>query len=79
MQVREGQFAVRILDAGRGIDETVADAGFAPFTRGATATRGAGRGLSIVRAIMAAHGGDVRLESVAPDDERRFVALILPR
>jgi len=60
---------VRLLvaDSGEGIEETDLDHLFSKFVRGQNATRrlvpGTGLGLTIVRTIVEAHGGEVSLES----------------
>jgi signal transduction histidine kinase len=56
---------LEVRNAGPVIERTEVDELFAPFRRGGqarTAGRGAGLGLSIVRAVAAAHGGSVHAE-----------------
>jgi signal transduction histidine kinase len=76
--VRHGQLSVRTGSDGRHAQLVVANTGpeldaaevpglFEPFRRGGierTGTRGAGLGLSIVRAVVDAHGGTVRAKPV---------------
>ncbi len=57
--------ALRVSDDGPGIPEGAADRLFEPYVRGATGAPGAGLGLSIVRGIVEAHGGSVRVEPAA--------------
>jgi signal transduction histidine kinase len=58
---------VRVADRGRGIPEAEQARIFQPFVRGAAAqaaqVRGSGIGLSLVREIIAAHGGSVVVSS----------------
>jgi two-component system OmpR family sensor kinase len=55
-----------VSDTGPGVAVADRDRIFERFSRGSTARRtdGAGLGLSIVRAIAVAHGGQVLLDSV---------------
>lgn len=54
--------AVRVIDDGPGIAPEDAERVFLPRERSRTAGSGAGLGLAIVRGIVEAHGGSVRLE-----------------
>ncbi|MEV0388437.1 HAMP domain-containing sensor histidine kinase [Nonomuraea sp. NPDC050643] len=66
---RDGESAVlEVADDGPGLPPALLDAAFARFIRGddARATPGAGLGLSIVRAVGAAHGGTVTAANGAP-------------
>ncbi|MDH4992381.1 ATP-binding protein [Aquamicrobium lusatiense] len=60
----DGMAVLAISDQGPGIDRSLADRAFEPFVRGdpdrAKETGGNGLGLSVVRAIMEAHGGTLR-------------------
>lgn len=56
-------------DDGPGVSESVADRLFEPFT---TSGRGAGLGLAVVKRIVQAHGGDVRVNS-SPGQGCRFL------
>jgi len=63
---QDGESWLEVRNSGPHIDRTEADELFAPFRRGGQArtagryrTGGAGLGLSIVRAVAAAHGGSV--------------------
>jgi signal transduction histidine kinase len=62
-----GRAAIRVRDRGRGIPASEQKRIFEKFTRGEAARQGgimgAGVGLAMVQRIMAAHGGEVRLES----------------
>jgi two-component system sensor histidine kinase SenX3 len=59
--------AIRVVDRGVGIPRAEQRSIFGKFVRGRAAVdariRGTGVGLSMVRQIIAAHGGDVQLES----------------
>jgi heavy metal sensor kinase len=72
---RDGQARIAVQDTGIGIDPVDAARIFDPFVRlDAARSRdagGAGLGLALVRAIVAAHGGTVNLES-APGTGSRF-------
>ena len=72
---RDGQARIAVQDTGIGIDPVDAARIFDPFVRlDAARSRdagGAGLGLALVRAIVAAHGGTVDLES-APGAGSRF-------
>jgi len=69
VRLEEGQgiVAIRVSDQGAGIPATEEPFVFDQFFRGATATqsavKGTGVGLAVVRHIVVAHGGDVRLDS----------------
>jgi signal transduction histidine kinase len=62
-----GRVSVRVVDQGPGIDVAERDAVFRKFVRGRAAAegnvKGTGVGLAMVRQILAAHGGEVQLES----------------
>jgi signal transduction histidine kinase len=62
-----GRAAIRVRDCGWGIPSSEQKRIFEKFTRGEAARQGdivgAGVGLAMVHRIMAAHGGEVRLES----------------
>lgn len=64
---QSGQIIIEIADNGPGIDVTLMDSMFEPFTRAESsrsrATGGSGLGLTIARAIARSHGGDVALEN----------------
>jgi two-component system OmpR family sensor kinase len=67
VSVRPGE--VRVHDDGPGFPPALVDTAFERFTRGDDSRRrsddsgGAGLGLSLVQAIVAAHGGEVELDS----------------
>jgi two-component system sensor histidine kinase KdpD len=69
---------VSILDAGRGIPAEALPRVFEPYYRapGVGTARGAGLGLAVVKSLIDAHGGEIRLEST-PDQGTR-VTFILP-
>jgi two-component system sensor histidine kinase AdeS len=63
--VEEGQRAViRVSDEGPGLASDIAPRAFEPFTRGVQSglqeAAGSGLGLSVVRAVVEAHGGEIR-------------------
>ncbi|MCU4672370.1 HAMP domain-containing histidine kinase [Microbacterium fluvii] len=69
---RDGREAVlRVHDDGPGVDPAIADALFERFSRAdrsrARKTGGTGLGLSIAKAIVSAHGGSIRVDSVQGD------------
>ena len=61
-----GRVSIRVEDRGPGIDRRDTARLFEPFYRGVNTERtpGAGLGLAIVRRIVAAHGGAIRIEVV---------------
>jgi signal transduction histidine kinase len=65
-QLTGGRLRFWVVDTGPGVDAADRERIFERFSRGSTARRseGAGLGLSIVRAIAVAHGGQVLLDSV---------------
>jgi signal transduction histidine kinase len=76
----EGAFGViEVQDGGPGVPPELRGRVFEPFERGATARAlgGLGLGLFIVRQIVDAHGGEVRVED-GPGGGARFLVL-LPR
>jgi signal transduction histidine kinase len=74
-QAADGEVLLRVIDEGPGIDPDIVDRAFEPFTRGAEG--GAGLGLTIVRHVVAAHGGRVWVE-VDPDSVGTHVVVALP-
>jgi signal transduction histidine kinase len=54
---------IRVSDTGPGLDTEVADRIFEPFVT--TKTQGLGLGLSISSGIVAAHGGQLTVDSVS--------------
>jgi len=64
-RLREGRLDLWVRDTGSGVDPALGDDVFERFTRGGTDDNGFGLGLSIVRAIAIAHGGDVTLDGPA--------------
>jgi signal transduction histidine kinase len=77
--LEDSQVAIRVRDRGPGIPDTEKRAIFRKFVRGSAAERanvkGSGVGLAMVRHIVAAHGGDVRLES-EPGEGSEFTILL---
>jgi PAS domain S-box-containing protein len=63
MRPRQGGVEVRVEDDGVGIPPHIIDTAEEPFIRGEETQGGAGLGLAIVRAIVQAHGSEMRLES----------------
>jgi signal transduction histidine kinase len=69
----DGQLAIQISDTGPGIPAEEQEKIFQPFYRGSQGRRiveGMGLGLSIVRDIVTAHGGTVKLESTSGQGSR---------
>jgi signal transduction histidine kinase len=66
--------AISVEDDGPGVSEANADKIFTPFFTTARERGGSGLGLSIVRSLLAAHGGTIRLERSARG--ARFVVRI---
>jgi len=75
-----GAIRIRVVDRGIGIDAADLPQVFKPFFRGRRAVdaqiRGTGVGLSVVRHVVQAHGGDVGVESRA--GEGTTVTIVLP-
>jgi len=74
-----GGVAIEVADAGRGIPAEALGRVFEPYYRvpdAAGAARGTGIGLAVVKALVEAHGGTVRVES-APSMGTR-VTVVLP-
>ena len=59
-----GMVAVRVVDDGPGVPPALAERIFRPHVHGASPSAGAGLGLAIAQAIVAAHGGQITLEAV---------------
>jgi signal transduction histidine kinase/ABC-type multidrug transport system ATPase subunit len=59
-----GTVAVRVADDGPGIPPALVERIFDPHMHGATPSAGVGLGLTIARAIVDAHGGQITLETV---------------
>ncbi|PIW31212.1 MAG: two-component sensor histidine kinase [Rhodospirillales bacterium CG15_BIG_FIL_POST_REV_8_21_14_020_66_15] len=78
----DGETLIVVEDDGPGIPEADQDSVFEPFTRLETSrsheTGGVGLGLAIARSIVRAHGGDIRLENLAPRGLRVTVSLPMP-
>jgi signal transduction histidine kinase len=78
--VRLSPFSIIIEDNGPGLDPDMIEKMFEPFMRAETSrnreTGGTGLGLTIARAILRSHGGDVKLENRAEGGLR--VTMTLP-
>jgi signal transduction histidine kinase len=76
---RNGSVAIRVRDKGPGIAESERKAIFQRFVRGsaakATNAKGSGVGLTMVRHIVAAHGGEVTVAS-QPGQGSEFTVLL---
>ena len=75
----DGRLSIAVSDRGMGIPAAEQRAIFQKFVRGASSRdagiKGTGIGLAMVRHIVAAHGGEIRLES-APGEGSRFTILL---
>ncbi len=70
-----GRLTLRVADSGPGIPEATAEHLFEPFaTTGKK--QGTGLGLVTVRNLVKAHGGDVRVETRAPEGGAAFTILL---
>ncbi|MBI1874168.1 MAG: hypothetical protein HYS05_09810 [Acidobacteria bacterium] len=80
VEVRDGSAAISVRDRGMGIPRHEHDEIFKKFVRGAASRahgiKGTGIGLAMVRHIVEAHGGRVRVES-APGEGSTFT-IVLP-
>lgn len=68
VQMDAGRFSIRVTDNGPGIPPEEQEQIFQPFYRGSQGKRiveGMGLGLSIARDIIAAHGGEIKVENAA--------------
>jgi signal transduction histidine kinase len=74
-EVRGERVLLRVSDEGPGIDPNVFDQVFEPFARGAGG--GAGLGLTIVRHLVEAHGGEVWIE-IDPSARGTCLVVALP-
>jgi signal transduction histidine kinase len=79
MEVQGDRLAIGVRDQGMGIPATEQKSIFQKFVRGENSRqagiKGAGLGLAMVQHIVAAHGGEIRLESV-PGKGSRFTIVI---
>lgn len=73
-RVAPAEVEIRVHDTGIGIPEPLRDRVFEPFVT--TKRQGTGLGLAIVRAIVQAHGGQVRLET--PQERGAAFRVTLP-
>ncbi len=78
-QQLDGQVQIRVADAGVGVAAADRELVFEKFRRGSNAPRsdgGVGLGLTICRAILRAHGGEIAM--AAADSGGALVTLSLP-
>jgi two-component system sensor histidine kinase SenX3 len=79
MAVQGDRLAIGVRDQGMGIPAAEQRSIFQKFVRGENSRqagiKGAGLGLAMVQHIVAAHGGEIRLESV-PGKGSRFTIVI---
>ncbi|MGD9570918.1 MAG: sensor histidine kinase [Thermoleophilia bacterium] len=77
---RDGGLELFVDDDGRGLPPEFAPRAFERFSRvdPARGRGGAGLGLSIVRAIARAHGGEARIEN-RTDRARKHASILVPR
>jgi signal transduction histidine kinase len=73
-RVSPSEVEIRVHDSGVGVPEPLRDRVFEPFVT--TKRQGTGLGLAIVRAIVQAHGGQVRLET--PQERGAAFRVTLP-
>lgn len=73
-RIEGDRLAVRVADSGPGIPEEAAGQLFEPFATGKK--QGTGLGLVTVRNLVKAHGGDVRVETKAPEGGAAFTVLL---
>jgi signal transduction histidine kinase len=77
------QLSISVKDRGVGIPAAEQKAIFGKFVRGARSreigVKGTGLGLAIVRHVVAAHGGEVRLESASGEGSRFLLRMPLER
>jgi signal transduction histidine kinase/CheY-like chemotaxis protein len=75
--VEDGRALLRVSDTGIGIAPDLLDEIFEPFTQASTSLDrsegGLGLGLSLVRGLVALHGGDVRARSEGPGRGSEFL------
>jgi signal transduction histidine kinase len=74
-EARDARVLLRVSDEGPGIDPEVFDQVFEPFARGSGG--GAGLGLTIVRHLVEAHGGEVWIE-IDPNARGTSLVVALP-
>lgn len=83
LEPRGGEAVVVVRDTGIGIPESELDQLYARFFRASTATRnavpGVGLGLTITKAIVTAHEGELDVESEEGVGTAFIMALPLPR
>ncbi len=74
----DGKVEVRVSDTGPGVSDEVKDTLFRPFVTTKRAGQGTGLGLSVSRSIMEAHGGSIRVESIAGAGATFIIGLPVP-
>lgn len=67
VEQRQGWTTIAVSDVGPGLSSAAARTLFEPFSRGQTGGEGSGLGLSVVKAVADAHGGELRCR---PNAER---------
>ena len=73
--MEEGRLAVRVADSGPGIPADAVEHLFEPFATNGK-KQGTGLGLVTVRNLVKAHGGEVRVETKAPEGGAAFTVLL---
>ncbi|MFL6197256.1 MAG: ATP-binding protein [Thermoanaerobaculia bacterium] len=74
-RVETGGLAVRVADSGPGIPEDAAEHLFEPFATNGK-KQGTGLGLVTIRNLVKAHGGEVRVETRAPEGGAAFTVVL---
>lgn len=72
----EATGSIDVADCGPGVEASLVPQLFEPFSRGSSSVEGCGLGLHLVREIMRAHGGEVRL--LPSERGARFQLSFLP-
>ena len=62
-RLAEAHVVIAVEDDGPGIPEAIRDDAFAPFIHAGEAPSSTGLGLSVVKAVVTAHGGDISLDT----------------
>ena len=74
-RVEGGRLRVRVADSGPGIPEEAADHLFEPFATNGK-KQGTGLGLVTVRNLVKAHGGEIEVETRAPEGGAAFTVVL---